>query len=224
MDPLSKGVIWDLDGTLVNTSDLHFLAWQQIMAEHNRPFSHEDFARTFGRRNPDILAILFGDDLDPARVDPLGDRKEVLFREAARERGVPLLPGAMKIIEELDRQDWRQAIGSSAPRENITFLLGLTGLTHYMDAIVSMEDTQAGKPDPEGFLKAAGKLATPPAWCVVVEDAVFGVEAAKAGGFGCIAVRGGGHSSWDDLKSAGADLVVESLEDVQVHSFERLVR
>src|SRR5438552_3438019 len=71
---------------------------------------------------------------------------------------------------------------------------------------------------------AAAKLATRPAWCVVVEDAVFGVQAAKAGGMGCIAVRGGGHSAWDDLKAAGADLVVESLEDVQVHSFERLVR
>jgi HAD superfamily hydrolase (TIGR01509 family) len=224
MDPLSKGVIWDLDGTLVNTSDLHFAAWSRIMEEHGRPFSYEEFARTFGRRNPEILKILFGDSLDPATVDALGDHKEELFRAAAQEKGVPLLPGATTIVQELDRQGWRQAIGSSAPRENITFLLGLTDLAPYMTAIVSMEDTNAGKPDPEVFLKAAGKLGTPPAWCVVVEDAVFGVQAAKAGGMGCIAVRGGGHSTWEDLKDAGADLVIESLEDVQVHSFERLVR
>jgi beta-phosphoglucomutase len=224
MEPTRKGVIWDLDGTLVNTSELHLAAWSKIMQEHGKPFSYDDFARTFGRRNPEILAILFGDSLDAARVDELGDRKEDYFRAAARERGVPLLPGALKIVQELDKQGWKQAIGSSAPRANIVFLLEAAGLTPYISGIVAMEDTQQGKPDPEVFLKAAGRLGIPPGWCVVVEDAVFGVQAAKAGGMGCIAARGGGHSRWQDLEAAGADLVVESLEDVQVHSFERLVR
>ncbi len=224
MEPTRKGVIWDLDGTLVNTADLHFAAWSKIMEEHGKPLTYDDFARTFGRRNPDILAILFGPALDPAQVDALGDRKEEYFRAAARDRGVPLLPGAMNITVELGKQGWKQAIGSSAPRANITFLLEITGLAPYITGIASMEDTQNGKPDPEVFLKAAGRLGIPPGWCVVVEDAVFGVQAAKAAGMAAIAARGGGHSKWEELEAAGADLVVETLEDVQVHSFERLVR
>lgn len=224
MEPSRKGVIWDLDGTLVNTSNLHFHAWHQVMQERGLTFTHDDFARTFGRRNPEILKLLIGDELDPTQIDTLGEHKEELFRAAAREQGIPLLPGATKLVHDLHQQGWKQAVGSSAPRANIALLLEITCLASHMDSIVAMEDTNAGKPDPEVFLKAAGKLAIPPAWCVVVEDAVFGVQAAKAGGMSCIAVRGGGHSSWEDLEHAGADLVVESLEDVQVHNFERLVR
>jgi beta-phosphoglucomutase len=223
-DQHPQGVIWDLDGTLVDSSALHFAAWSQVARERGHPFSQDDFSRTFGRRNPEILGILFGNDLDAATIEAVGDHKEELFRAAIREQGVVLLPGALDRVRELHRAGWKQAIGSSAPRKNIELLTEVAGIAPYLSGIVAMEDTDRGKPDPEVFLKAAGKIGVLPGWCVVVEDAVFGVQAAKAGYFPCIAVRGGGHSTAESLREAGADLVVEQLTEVSLQQFHRLAR
>lgn len=223
-DEHEKAVIWDLDGTLVDTSALHFTAWEQVAKERDQPFTQEDFHRTFGRRNPEILGILFGDGLDAALIDALGEHKEKLFRAAVKQHGLKLLPYAIELVKQLYDAGFKQAIGSSAPRANIELLTEVAGLKPYIQGIVSMEDTQRGKPDPEVFLKAAGKLAVLPGWCVVVEDAVFGVEAAKAAHMSCIAVRGGGHSTDEALREAKADLVVEWLSEVTVQQFGRLAR
>src|SRR5262249_36738803 len=98
----------------------------------------------------------------------------------------------------------------------VDLILDLTELRPYFEAIVSMEDTQRGKPDPQVFQLAADRLGVPPARCVVMEDAVAGVSAAKAGGMKCIAVSFVGHYSSALLKEAKADLVVPTLEEVSV--------
>jgi beta-phosphoglucomutase len=219
-----RGVIWDLDGTLVDSGAQHFTAWEQVARERGQPFTMEDFSRTFGRRNPEILGMLFNMTSDHAELDALGEHKEELFRAAVRRDGVKLLPGAIELVKALAEQGFKQAIGSSAPRANIALLTEVAGLAPYIQGIVAMEDCQRGKPDPEVFLKAAGKLGILPGWCVVVEDAVFGVQAAKAGHFSCIAVRGGGHSTADDLRSAQADIVVEWLTELTVQPFARLTK
>ena len=130
----------------------------------------------------------------------------------------------LKKVKELHQAGWRQAIGSSAPRKNIELLTEVAGIAPYLSGIIAMEDTDRGKPDPEVFLKEAGKIEVLPGWCVVVEDAVFGVQAAKAGYFPCIGVRGGGHSTAEGLREAGADLVVEHLTEVSYLQMARLVR
>jgi beta-phosphoglucomutase len=209
-------VIWDVDGTLVDTAELHFQAWSELMRQLGRPFSRDDFASTFGWRNPEIIQRLLGE-RPPAEVAELGERKEVLYRSAARS-GVALLPGARALLDGLLAAGFRQAIGSSAPRENLELILHQTGARHFFDAIVSMEDTQRGKPDPQVFLVAAAKLQAEPRDCVVMEDAVVGVQAARSGGMQAIAVRVVGHHPAEKLKAAGADLVVNSLEDVSVET------
>src|SRR5262249_2063601 len=118
---------------------------------------------------------------------------------------------------------FKQAIGSSAPRENLDLILRLTQAGAYFDAIVSGEDTQRGKPDPQVFQLAAAKLGADPSRCVVFEDAVAGVQAARAGGMKCVAVRFVGHHSEEALGRAGADLVVDSLEQVSVETIRRLL-
>ncbi len=145
----------------------------------------------------------------------LGDKKEELYREAAG-RGVKLVAGARALLEGLERAGFRQAIGSSAPRKNLELILRLTATEQFFPVIVSMEDIERGKPDPQVFQVAAERLKMPATRCVVVEDAVAGVEAAKAGGMKCIAVRFAGQHSGSALAKAGADLVVASLEEVTV--------
>jgi beta-phosphoglucomutase len=216
------GVIWDVDGTLVDTAELHFAAWQELAGALGKPFSRDDFNATFGRRNPEILRELFRTDYSDVEVAELGDRKEELYRAAAR-RGVALLPGARRLLEDLHAAGYRQAIGSSAPRRNLELILELTGSAHFFLAVVAAEDTQRGKPDPQVFLVAAGRLGLAPPCCLVLEDAVAGVEAAKAGGMRCIAVTFVGHHRPERLTQAGADLVAASLEDVSAETVGRLL-
>jgi beta-phosphoglucomutase len=215
-------VIWDVDGTLVDTAELHFQAWTDLCRMLNLPFTREDFATTFGRRNAEIIPQLFGRYRTPAEISDLSERKEELYRAAAR-RGVTLLPGAARLLSDLHAVGFKQAIGSSAPLANIELILSLTHSAHFFEAVSSAEDTQRGKPDPQVFQVAAAKLGIPADRCVVMEDAVAGVEAARAGGMKCIAVRFVGHHPAAALTAAGADLVVDSLEDVSVETIRKVL-
>ena len=210
-------VLWDMDGTLVDTAELHFQAWLAPARELGRPFSRADFAATFGWRNPEIIPKVFGI-TDAKKVQELGDRKENLYRDQAR-KGVDLLPGVRRLLEDCQAAGWGQAIASSAPRQNLDLILQLTDTAGFFAAVVSMEDTTKGKPDPEVFLLAAQKLEVEPRRCLVIEDAPAGVQAAKAGGMKCVGVTFVGHHSAETLAEAGADLVVSSLEELK---FERI--
>jgi len=208
-----RAVIWDVDGTLVDTAELHFAAWVRLAREMGRPFSRDDFAATFGRRNPEIIRFLFRQEFSDAEVLDIGERKETYYRAAA-EQGVRLLPGVREMLAGLHARGVQQAVGSSAPRRNLDLILRITDSRQYFDAIVGMEDTQRGKPDPQVFLVAAEKLGVPPGRCVVFEDAVAGVEAAKAGGMKCVAVTFVGHHPAEKLSAAGADRVVKSFSEL----------
>ncbi|HZT81685.1 MAG TPA: HAD family phosphatase [Gemmataceae bacterium] len=221
-DPSTCAVIWDVDGTLVDTAELHFHAWARLARELNKPFTRADFAATFGRRNPEIIHTLFGDEYDDRAAAELGDRKEGYYKAEAR-KGVGLLPGARPLLEGLRAAGYRQAVGSSAPRGNLDLILELTDTARFFGAVVSMEDTTRGKPDPQVFLVAAAKLGVPPGRCLVLEDAVAGVQAAKAGGMKCVAVTFVGHHPEEKLHSAGADLVVRTLEEVSPAVVGRLL-
>lgn len=215
-------VIWDVDGTLVDTAEMHFAAWAKLAAELGQPFSRADFAATFGRRNPEIIHILFGQKYSDAEIARLGDIKENYYRAAA-EKGVKLLPGVQELLDGLHARGIKQAVGSSAPRANLDLILRITDSRQYFDAIVAMEDTTRGKPDPQVFLVAAEKLGIPPRRCVVLEDAVAGVEAAKAGGMKCVAVTFVGHHPDEKLKAAGADRVVKCFTEITAGEIIHLV-
>jgi beta-phosphoglucomutase len=207
-------VIWDVDGTLVDTAELHYRAWDRMTRELDLPFTRDDFNATFGWRNAEIIRKLFEPQSSDERVSELGLRKEEYYRAAARQQGISLLPGARPLLEGLHARGVAQAIGSSAPHANIELILQLTQTQAFFEAISSMEDTQRGKPDPQVFQLAADKLGVPYGHCLVLEDAVVGVEAARRGGMKCVAVRFVGHHPKSALRQAGANRVVDSLEEL----------
>ncbi len=149
----------------------------------------------------------------------LGRKKEELFRAAIRGRVQPL-PGADGLVRRVRAEGIRQAVVSSAPRLNVETLLAALGLGGAFDALVAEEDTERGKPDPQGYLVAAEKLNRNPAGCVVIEDAPGGVEAAKRAEMRCIGLA----AQRDPEALAKADLVVTSLEDDAVYSFLGIAR
>src|SRR4051812_20981612 len=219
----SPAAIWDVDGTLVDTADLHYRAWVELAAAVQKPFTKDDFAATFGRRNPEIIRALFDPAASNETVIDLGDRKEHIYRSAARRAGVNLLPGVRPLLDGLKALGWGQAVGSSAPRKNLELILKMTGTAADFQAVVSAEDTTRGKPDPQVFQIAAMKLRVPADRCVVFEDAVAGVAAAKAAGMKCVAVRYVGHHGADALKAAGADRVVNCLTELTAGDVHGLV-
>ena len=109
-------VIWDVDGTLVDTAELHFAAWVRLAKEMGRPFTRDDFTATFGRRNPEIIRFLFGEHYTEAEIAEIGERKEGYYRTAA-QAGVDLLTGVRTLLEAFQIRGVLQAIGSSAPRQ-----------------------------------------------------------------------------------------------------------
>lgn len=216
--------IWDMDGTLVDTAELHFRAWAELTSQIGKPFSRADFQATFGRRNPEIIRQLFDADATEKIVSELGDRKESLYRSAAKSHGVELLPGARSLLVAIKAMHWQQAIGSSAPRANLDLILELTDTRNEFDVVVSAEDTSRGKPDPQVFLVAAERLGVEPSRCIVFEDAVAGVEAAKAAGMACVAVRFVGHHSVESLRAAGANRIVDRLTEVTTDDLRSLLK
>ncbi len=152
-------VLWDVDGTLVDTAELHFQAWCALAQELGKPFTRADFAGTFGWRNLEIIPKLFGTHHTDAEVAMLGDRKENLYRAEAKH-GIELLPGVATLLKALHVAGARQAIGSSAPRANLEMILDLTNMRRYLPVVVAMEDTRRGKPDPEVFVRVRGSRAS----------------------------------------------------------------
>jgi beta-phosphoglucomutase len=220
---MTPAIIWDVDGTLVDTAEHHFRAWARFAAEIGKSFTRADFAATFGMRNPEILRQLFDPCADDAKCAQWGERKEDLYRASVREEGTALLPGAAKLLAVFAEFGWPQAVGSSAPPGNLDLLLGVTDTQRYFSVVVTGDDVRRGKPDPEVFLAAASKLGVDPRRCVVFEDAVAGVQAAKAGGMACVAVTFVGHHPAEKLRAAGADVVVASLEEVTAEQVAALV-
>lgn len=212
-----RGVLWDMDGVLVDTGEFHFQSWAEVLATYGIPFSREFFRDTFGMNNAGILSLLLGDKLTPELLAEIGERKEEQFRRAIRGRVHPL-PGVLDWLERLRQAGFRQGLASSAPKANIDTLLDELGLRGYFDAIASGVDLP-GKPEPNLFLKVARLIDVPPQRCIVVEDAVAGVEAARRAGMRCVAV-----TTTNPAAALGAaDIVVERLHDLPADLFQRLL-
>jgi HAD superfamily hydrolase (TIGR01509 family) len=211
-----RAVLWDVDGTLIDSSEYHWLSWRGALDAEGRTLTREEFSATFGQRNDEILRGLFGADYPTEEVARVADAKETLYRVLIRERGVVLLPGVRRWLERLKDGGWLQAVASSAPRLNLEAIMGALGLEDYFAAIVSAEDVTAGKPDPQVFLVAAARLGADVSRCVVVEDAPAGVEAARRAGMRSVGVL-------TSHESLNADVTVRTLDELDGGAFECLL-
>ena len=209
-------VLWDLDGTLVDSAEYHWLAWCEALSAAGHSFDKDYLVATFGQRNDRILRAMLGPDATDAEIQRIADDKEARYRDLVRKRGIELLPGAELWLKRLRASGWRQALATSAPRANVAAMVEVLGLTEYFGAIVAAEDVQRGKPDPQVFLQAAQRLGAPTYCCVVVEDAAAGVEGARNAGMRSIGV-GAKHAE------LGASLASPSLADLPEDVFEELL-
>jgi beta-phosphoglucomutase family hydrolase len=211
-----RAVIWDLDGTLIDSVVHHWEAWRRVMETEGFHFSHEQFVADFGKRNDEILRHRLGHDRTNEEINRIALLKEELYRAYVKTKGIELLPGVAYWLEYLQANQWSQALGTSAPRGNIIAIFDALGIHQFFDAVSSSEDVHQGKPHPDVFLAAAQKLKVEPRHCIVIEDAPAGIEAGQRAGMKTIGVL----TTHTELQ---ADLTVKSLDELPRDYFARLL-
>lgn len=213
------GMIFDWDGVIVDSSRQHEVSWERLACEENKPLPKDHFVRGFGRKNELIIPQILEWAQEESEIHRLSLRKEALYREIVIEQGVEALPGVHRFLERLKEARIPSCVGSSTHRENIDTILGVMGFENMFDDIVTAEDVTEGKPHPDVFLKAAGKINRSPAQCIVFEDAKAGIEAGRAGGMKVVGV-----ATTHDIQTLTplVDRVVQRLDELEIEDLVRL--
>ncbi len=206
------GFIFDWDGVIIDSSSQHEESWERLAREEGYKLQDGHFKLGFGRKNEYIIPNLLGWTKDESEIDRLSLKKEKLYRDIIEEKGINPINEVEPFLQLLKENDIPCVIGSSTHRLNIETALRHLGFGQYFVEIVSAEDVNQGKPHPEVFLLAAKKLGLSPENCLVVEDAMVGIEAAHAGGIKAIAVT----NTHPAEKLKAADKIVSKLSEIAI--------
>jgi len=209
-------IIWDMDGVIVDTTELHYKSWTAVLQNYGIEYSKETFLTTFGMNNRAIINSLM-DHPSPNIVQDISLKKEIWFRENV-PGNVELLPGVKDWLLRFNKWGFLQGIASSAPQANISIIVKEMGISPYFEVFASAENLPS-KPDPTIFLKVANLLHTPTARCLVIEDAPVGIEGAHRAGIKCISVT----TTHPASELAGADLLVERLDKLRPEAVRSLL-
>ena len=184
---MAKAFLFDLNGTMIDDMNYHVTAWHRLLNEIGADISMERMKEEcYGKANELIERILPGRYTESER-DDIGNKKEAIYREEFKPY-LKLLPGLHEVLEEAHQRGILMAIGSAAIMPNIDFVLDGLNIRHYFSTIVSADDVEKSKPDPETYLKCAERLQVSPADCIVFEDVPKGVESAANAGMKSIVI------------------------------------
>ena len=203
------GVIFDIDGVLLDSYELHYECWRALAEEHAITLGQREFDSLFGRRGNEIVREIWGKELTAEQVVSIHRQKQALYRERL-QGNFPKMDGAIQLIDGLVAKGFVLGIGSSAPPENVEMSLRGLDRTNSFKAVVSGDEVTRGKPDPQVFLLAAQRMEVEPSSCAVIEDAPAGIAAALAAGMTAIALAG----TVPPGSLTAAHLVITSLRQV----------
>ena len=213
--------IFDHDGVLVDSLEHHQHAWVELGTRLGLPISASFIHETFGMANPSIFRRLLGESVTSGDIARYTELKETCYRDLARGK-IVLMDGVRDLLDRLTAAGFLLAVGTSGIRANLELTIEETGLQGRFASIASAEDFTHGKPDPEVFLVAARKAGVEPRHAVVFEDAVFGIQAARAAGMRAVGVTTTNPASV--LYDAGADQVVETLKGFDIEALARVLQ
>lgn len=204
------GVIFDIDGVLVDSNPLHFETWRSIGREDGFDFPESLFQETFGQTTRAILKDHWHRPLLDEEIRYFDDLKERLYRDIAADH-LPTIPGAVEFLKTLYASGFSLAVGSSGPGFNVDFVLERLGIKPYLKGWVSGTDVVHGKPAPDIFLAAAEKMNLIAERCIVIDDSESGVAAAKNANMKVVGFFSGGHRLEE---YARVDLLVRSFDEL----------
>ena len=212
------GVIFDMDGVIIDSNPFHKIALNQFCGQHGKFLSEEDLLKkVYGRTNKEWITNLFGD-IGEEKLRAYAAEKEALFRELYKNDIVPV-KGLVKFLQQLDHHKIARSIGTSAPRANVDFTLSSTHLEKYFEIILDDTFVNLGKPNPEIYIKSIKALELPPGRCIVIEDSLSGIQAGKAAGAKVIGIT----TTHTAAEMPETDLVIDDFESLTVEMLEELV-
>ena len=211
------GAIFDWDGVIIDSSRHHEKSWELLAREEGLPLPPNSFRLGFGRKNQIIIPEIYKWATDPAEIERLGNRKEEIYRALMAQDALEPLPGVRAWLQALRDAGIPCAVGSSTPRANLDAALARIDLAAFFTAIVAAEDVTLGKPHPEVFLTAAARIGRRPECCVVFEDALAGIAAARAGGMRVVGIA----TTHPPEELAGADRAVHRMDELSVEQLGR---
>ena len=213
--PFPQGALWDMDGVIIDSGDLHFKSWIEAMAKYfpEVKFSEEIFKLSFGKNNKLAIPSMVGHTVEDELVEEVSVWKEELYRDMMHGN-IHFLPGVQALMQAFKAHGIPQAVGTSAPTFNMEMIRKELGLDDYIDSFISAA-TMPSKPDPAVFLKAAEELNRDPKDCIVFEDAIAGVQAGLNAGCQVIAVT----TTYPHDRLTHATLVVDRLDELDFHAW-----
>lgn len=209
-----KAVIFDKDGVLSETFNLHAKAHLKVLSDNNVKATIEDIAERYGKLTSVILREIMekhGKPITKEISEKMAVEKDKIYMKLA-EKEYKLLPGVKEILVYLKKKGYKIGLASSSSPGSIQQLLRVTNIKEFFDATISGWEIKKGKPNPDIFLECAKRLKIKPEECIVIEDSTHGVEAAKRAGMKCIAVTTGQHSR-KELENMKPDWLLNTLEE-----------
>ncbi|MDR0993939.1 MAG: HAD family phosphatase [Verrucomicrobiota bacterium] len=180
--------IFDVDGTLVDSNQMHVDTWKATANRYQLPCPHPEYIGKCGMKTVAVIQELLKWPVGAQEAERMGQEKEALYRQWIRDGGIRPIPGVLDFLHKAHTAGIRCAIGSSAPMENINACLDALHLRPFFDVVTSAEDVQRSKPAPDIYLKTAESLQAPPGDCLVFEDSPAGIQAARAASMRVIAL------------------------------------
>jgi HAD superfamily hydrolase (TIGR01509 family) len=215
---MRKGMIFDMDGVLIDSHPLHRKVWARFLASLDRAVSDEELDFVLdGRKREEILRHFLGN-LPDEQIREHGRRKDEIYQESSRD--LKTISGVEEFLGMLESAGFPMAVATSASFARARGTLDELGILPRFSAVVTGDDVVKGKPDPEIFLRAAERLGLAPRCLLVVEDAVSGVKAAKSAGMKCLGIAADGLG--EKLRAAGADHVVRDYRELGLQQVRRL--
>lgn len=217
-----KGLLFDMDGTLVDNLAYHFMAFDAYAEREGFALLEPVSLKINGMHSNDIFPLLLGNEVVAQYgLDRLNREKEEIYRDMYRPKIAPIA-GVIELLKEAKKAGVKCAIGSSGCRENVEMIIEGLGIADLIDGSISGSDVTHGKPHPEIFTKAHELLGLKAEECIVVEDAVNGILAGVAAGCKCLAVTT--TATAEVLAEAGASLCVEDYSTVTIEQLNELLK
>lgn len=212
------GLIFDMDGVIVDNHEYHYLAWQKVAKKYGVEID-EDFYREKmnGRVLSKLVEVVFDHDMSASEAKSIGLEKEAAYRKLYKDSRKPNI-GLISFLEEARAKGIPCVVGTSAPQANVQFTLDDLDLRKYFIGVVDDSMVQHGKPDPEVYQKCAQMIDRKPANCIVFEDALSGIEAGKSAGAKVI-----GLATSHSREELDADLVIDNFSQLNWEQIDQLL-
>jgi beta-phosphoglucomutase len=216
MTPIA--LIFDMDGVIVNNNRFHYETWKSLCARYNKPIDEHIYREKMnGRTLKELALFIFGEERSHEDIMAIGQEKEAEYRRLYQPHLEPA-KGLLKLLSAAHDEGIPMVVGTSAPKENVRFIMEGLGIGHYFKAILDDRAVTKGKPNPEIYLKCAQAAGLPNAQCVVFEDAISGLKAGKAAGSKIIAV-----ATSHLREELHGDLIIDDFDQIDLQQIKDLI-